>query len=113
MYAEEYLDKLAIELKLRGFTERTLGNYCYQTKKFLEYTAKDPMKIDQDEIKRYMAHLLSDKGYKASSVNLAVSALKYFFIEIIKKNIFSDLRALKQEKKMPTVISKDELKRLI
>src|SRR3989338_1817584 len=113
MYAEEYLDKLAIELKLRGFTERTIGNYCYQTKKFLEFSKKDPKKACQDDVKKYMAYLLSDKNYKASSVNLLVSALKFFFNEIIKHDVVNSLKALKQEKKLPTVLSQDELKHLI
>ncbi|HIH42217.1 TPA: tyrosine-type recombinase/integrase [Candidatus Woesearchaeota archaeon] len=113
MYAEEYLDKLAIELKLRGFTERTIGNYCYQTKKFLEFSKIDPKRATQDDVKKYMAHLLSDKNYKASSVNLLVSSLKFFFNEIIKHDIINGLKALKQEKKLPTVLSQDELKHLI
>ncbi|MBI2135574.1 tyrosine-type recombinase/integrase [Candidatus Woesearchaeota archaeon] len=113
MYAEEYLDKLAIELKLRGFTERTIGNYCYQTKKFLEFSKVDPKKASQDEVKKYMAYLLSDRNYKASSVNLLVSALKFFFNEIIKHDIVNGLKALKQEKKLPTMLSQDELKHLI
>lgn len=113
MYAEEYIDKLAVELKLRGFTERTIGNYCYQTKKFLEFSKADPKKTSQDDVKKYMAHLLSDKNYKASSVNLLVSALKFFFNEIIKHDIINGVRALKQEKKLPTVLSQDELKHLI
>src|SRR3989338_6291745 len=113
MYAEEYLDKLAIELKLRGFTERTIGNYCYQTKKFLEFSKVDPKKASQDEVKKYMAYLLSDKNHKASSVNLLISSLKFFFNEIIKHDIVNGLKALKQEKKLPTVLSQDELKHLI
>lgn len=113
MYAEEYLDKLAIELKLRGFTERTIGNYCYQTKKFLEFSKVDPKKASQDEIKKYMAYLLSDKNYKASSVNLVISSLKFFFNEIIKHDIANGLKALKQDKKLPIVLSQDELKHLI
>jgi integrase/recombinase XerD len=109
---DELIEKLSTELKLRGFTERTVGNYCYQTKKFIQYINKDARQINVDDVKRYMAHLLSDKQCKSSSVNLFLSAVKFFFKELMSKD-FSGIKALKQEKTLPTVVSKEELKKIL
>jgi len=109
---DEIIEKLATELKLRGFTQRTVGNYCYQTKKFLQYTNKDPKQINEDDIKKYMAYLLTDKECKNSSVNLLLSAVKFFFKELLGKD-FNGIKSLKQEKTLPTVVSKEELKKIL
>ena len=79
------LDKLSTELKIRGFTARTQKAYLFHNSKFLEFTNKDPSVVTEDDIKAYMAYLIADKGLKPSSVNLALSSLKFFFKEIVSQ----------------------------
>jgi integrase/recombinase XerD len=113
MKIKEGLEKLETELKLRGFTAKTLQAYMFHNQKFLEFTKKKIADITEDDIKRFMAHLMSDLNYKSASVNLALSALKFFYMEIMEMNIFTKVKAPKMDKKLPTVLTKDEVKRLI
>lgn len=108
-----FLKKLETELKIRGFTEHTINTYLTHNKKFLEYNKKDAKDITCDDIKEYTAHLISDKKLKATSVNIALSSLKFFYEEVMKKNIFGDIKPPKLEKKIPTVLSKEEVKKLL
>lgn len=106
------IDKLKTELKLRGFTDKTISTYVFQNQKFLDFTGKKPENIVEDDVKNYIASLMS-KEHKPASVNLALSSLKFFYSEIMKKDLFKDIKPPKAEKKIPTVLTKEEVKNLI
>jgi len=107
------LDKLETELKLRGYTQRTVSNYIYNNQKFLDFIKKSPETIAEDDIKLYIAHLMTEKELKPASVSLAISALKFYYKDILKKDLFVDIKPPKNAKKIPTVLSKDEVKSLL
>ncbi len=56
---------------------------------------------------------MTKKQLKPASVNLALSSIKFYFKEILKKNIASNIKAPKIEKKLPTVLTMDEIKSLL
>ena len=107
------LDKLETELKIRGFSERTVGTYLFHNKKFLDFVKKEPKDVSEDDGKKYIAYLMSSKKYKPGSINLALSSLKFFFNEILQNRAFNAVKAPKPEKKLPTVLTKDEIKRML
>ena len=107
------LSKFETELKIRGFSPKTVGTYLFHSRKFLEFIKKEPKVITEENAKRYIAHLMSGLKYSPRSVNLALSALKFFHNEIVKNPAFNAVKAPKTEKKLPTVLTKDEIRRLI
>ena len=110
---KEMLDKLETELKIRGFSKRTVESYGYHSKNFIDFIKKDPKEVSEQDAKRYLAYLLSDKKYSPRSVNLALSSLKFFYNEILQNSAFNAVKAPKLEKKLPTVLTKDEIKKLL
>jgi len=109
----DMLKKLETELKLRGFTQATQKAYMEHNRKFLDFIKKQPEQITEEDLKLYLADLISERKQKPASVNLTISALKFFYKEILKKDIFSNIKPPKSEKKIPTVLSKDEIKQLL
>ncbi len=110
---EEMLDKLETELKIRGFSKRTVESYGYHSKNFIDFIKKDPKEVNEQDAKKYLAYLISDKKYSPRSANLALSSLKFFYKEILQNPAFNEVKAPKLEKKLPTVLTKDEIKKLI
>ena len=108
----ELLDKLETELKLRGFSERTVSAYRFHNQKFFDFVKKSPEQASEDDIRAYMAYLLADRKLAPSSVGLTKAALKFMFTEVLKKQVVS-IKTPKNSKKIPVVLSKDEVKRLI
>ncbi len=106
------LKHLQTELKLRGFSDRTVQTYLYQNQKFLEFNKKKPEDIQEIDIKEYLGYLLSDKKEAHSSVALAKAALKFYYDEILKKNIVM-LKTPKLARKLPEVLTKEETHRLL
>ena len=111
MNSEDFLKKLEVELKISKNSEYTLRNYIDCNRKFLDYSKKDPDNINEDDVKLYISENLS----KASSSSLIVflSSLRYSFSNILHKDITLNLKRPKKEKKIPTVLTKEEVKTLI
>ena len=107
------IDKLQTELKIRGFSDKTISAYTFHNTKFLDFIKKDPSLIEVDHIKQYMAYLMTDRKHKPASVNLAMSALRFLYDEMMGKGLFASIKLPKAEKKLPTVLSKAEIKALI
>lgn len=107
------LELLETELKLRGFTVATLRAYTVHNERFLRFIQKNPEQITQLDIKKYLGHLLADKKQKPASVHLALSSLKFFYETVLKKKIFEDIKSPKKENKLPTVLTKQEIKKMI
>ncbi|MBI2541808.1 tyrosine-type recombinase/integrase [Candidatus Woesearchaeota archaeon] len=106
-------DKLETELKIRGFSRRTVDSYMYHNKKFLEFVKKDPANVEESDAKQFIAYLMSERKFKPRSINLALSSLKFFYNEILKNRAFNGVKAPKTEKKLPTVLTKEEIKKLL
>jgi len=105
-------EKLSMEIKLRNFSDKTLTAYLTHNRKFLEFINKTEDFIVEDDIKAYMAHLLSDRGVSPNTVALVKAALKFYYDEVLKKGIVN-IKTPKAEKHLPTVLTKEEIKTLI
>lgn len=105
------LDKLKSELKLRGFSPMTVRNYGFFVDKFLKRIKKEnASELTQDDAKLYLSELFDTKA--KNTIMLAAASLKFFYTEILKKE-FSDVKIPKKDKKLPSVLSKEEVKKLI
>lgn len=108
---QEHLEKLETEMRLRGFSDRTVEMYKFYNKKFLEFVNKEPLLVTEDDIKSFIAKKMSDEQMEAKSIVLIRASLKFFYDELLKKNIVT-LKAPKVSKKLPVVLTKDEIKKL-
>jgi len=110
MNPKEFLEKLEIELKISKNSEYTLRNYVNYNKILFDFTKKNPEDMTEDDVKKYIAEKL-DKN-SSSSVILFLSALKYAYSNILKKDMTINIKRPKREKRFPTVLTKDEIKKL-
>ena len=106
------LKKLETELKLRGFSKQTSKMYLFYNHKFLEYIKKNPEKITDDDIKEFLASKMSDDSLSNSSIALIKAALKFFYTEMLGKNM-SLIKTPKASKGLPVVLSREEIKKLL
>ena len=107
------LDKLDTELKIRGFSRRTIDTYIFHARKFLDFIKKEANSATEEDAKKYVAHLMANNKYRPSSISLALSSLKFFYNEILQNRAFNDVKAPKREMKLPTVLTKDEIKKML
>ncbi len=111
MNKEDFLKKLEVELKISKNSEYTLRNYLHAVSKLLNFLNKSPEQITEDDIKSFMAEKLSEMS--SSSTIVFLSAIKYSFSTLLHKDITLGIKRPKKEKKLPTVLTKQEVKKLI
>ena len=87
------LEKLQIELKLRGFSPLTVRNYSFFVKKFLQSTDKPVNELEEEDVKKYLSSL-------------------FFYSEILNKEL-KKIRIPKKERILPEVLTRDEVRKLI
>ena len=108
---KKYLEKSTTELKLRGSSPRTIESYLFFLKPFLK-SIDSPEKVSLDEVKVFLAGLID--RYSNKSRSLAVSSLRFFFKRVLDRpDIFVKLEVPKKEKRLPQVLSPEEVKSLI
>jgi len=107
---EKTLENLKNELKLRGFSPVTIRNYAFFVEKFLNKTKKPAEELNEEDVKAYLAELFDTKS--KNTIMLALASLKFFYQEILKKD-FAQIKIPKKEKRLPEVLTKEEVKRLI
>ncbi len=111
MKKQDFLKKLEIELKISQSSDYTIRNYLEANKKFLDYIKKSPEQVSEEDIKLYLAEEHSQSS--AMSVILFLSALKYAYSNILKKDPTINIKRPKREKRLPTVLTKQEISQLL
>ncbi len=111
MTPEEFLKKLEVELKISKNSNYTIKNYVKSNEQLFKHLNKQPDEITEDDVKSYVAEKLNDSS--ASSIILFLSAIKYAFSSILKKDLTSTIKRPKRDKKIPVVLTKQEAKKLI
>ncbi len=104
------LEQLKTELKLRGFSPLTVRNYSFFVDKFLKRSNKPALELTEQDARSYLSELFDSKS--KNTIMLAAAALKFFYVEILKKD-FSQIKMPKKEKRLPEVLTKEEVRMLI
>ena len=104
------LKRLETELRLQRKSDKTIKNYLFFNQKFLEFIKKPAEQIGIDDLKSYFASL---DQKSTATLALAIASLRFFYGKILGKNIFDNIESPKKEKRLPNVLSKEEVKKLI
>lgn len=100
-----HIETFKTELKLRGFSQNTIKAYCFYMREFLKNYEPTPENAKLFIVKKI------ESGLSKRSANIIRASLVFFFKEILKKEL--EIKSIKTEKKMPEILTKEEVKRLI
>ena len=100
--------------ELRNLTENTQRSYLRIIRQFSEYFNRSPEELGTEELREYLLHLKRDKKQAAKTLNAAYSALKFFYHNVLDRPWeISPVPRVKLDKKLPVVLSTEEIKRLL
>lgn len=102
-------------LKISNFSRKTIHAYLYYNKELLRFANfKSTKEICGQDIKDYLEYLL-DNGKSSSTLNLAINAIKYYYKNLLNRKFFDGMKIKrpKNEKKLPVVLSKQEIVKMI
>jgi len=107
--SESWQKKLETELRSRKYSPCTLRSYIYYNRLLCRTLQKSAEEISAEDVNVFLAGLDKNKEYSASSMNLAISAIKFFYKEVFKNDIIGEKHRPRHDKRFPMVLSKQEI----
>ena len=103
------------ELQRRNYSASTIRGYILAVKQFADYFGKPPDRLGATHVKRFQWYLLQERKLDPGTVEMRMSALRFFFKKMLKRRDmhFDDLPFPKTPRKLPTVLSPEEVRRMI
>jgi integrase/recombinase XerD len=103
------------ELQRRNYTADTIRGYILAVEQFAHYFHKSPELMGAEEIGQFQLHLLQEKKLALGTIALRMGALRFLYKKTLKRRDLDldDLPLLKTPKKLPVVLSPEEVTRLI
>ena len=98
----------------RNYSHRTARTYVRIVRDFAEYFHQPPDKLGPEQIRQYQAHLFQSKKLAPATVSQYVSALRFLFVKTLRRHFLAEYIPFpKSRKRLPTVLSPEEVTRLI
>jgi site-specific recombinase XerD len=106
------LYNLERELKIRGFSKRTIESYLLYNRLFLEFIKKIPSEITNEDIRKYLESFIN-RGCSHSTLNVALNSLKFYYGQVLGRKFFYNIRGAKKSNYLPVILSKEEIARML
>jgi len=101
------------DMTARRFGEHAQRDYVRAVKNFTVFLGRSPDKASAEDLRRYQLHL-AKQHISPATINQTCTALWFFFkITLEKPDLVRHLAPVQQPRKMPIVLSQDEVARLI
>lgn len=103
----EYLE----QLKLKRYSRSTIKAYLNHFNLFLSFCGHgNTHSISQDDIKKYLLHLVNERKASGAYQNQAINAIKFYYEKVLgqQRTVYTLPRARK-EKKLPSVLSEEDV----
>jgi integrase/recombinase XerD len=109
---QELLSSFTKRVPISYASKSTTATYRRAVRDISLFWSCLPTQIEADQILDYL-HFLKDKGLSWAKIKLDVAALKYFYRQMAHDEaLASSIPYPKQEKSLPLVLSREELRRL-
>ncbi len=102
------------KLELKRYALNTCKTYILQFEKFINhYPDTDIVALSEQEIRRYLQHLIQ-QNKSNSYINQAINSIKFYYEVVMgMPNRFYSIERPRKEQKLPQVLSKEEILAMI
>jgi site-specific recombinase XerD len=101
------------DMEVRGFTACTQRGYLAVVKNFTVFLRHSPDQADQEDLRRFQHHMRSE-GASATTMNSAVSALRFFFgVTLRRGDAEFGMTTVRLPQRLPVILSPAEVARLL
>lgn len=116
-HGKKLLDQYRDAIRLKHYSFRTEETYVLRVREYiLFHNKRHPKEMGVPEINQYLSYLVSEKSISASTQNQALSAVLFLYRYVLQMELDEtklNQSRPKKSKTAPTVLSKDEAKRVI
>ena len=109
---QQQLELAERELRIGNYSPRTRKSYLYYLQKYFDFKKSDIDKMDTENIKNFLEDN-EKNGVSAQVRNLTLNSIKFYYYSVVKIRNKIEIRSAKEHAKLPTVLSRDEIRKLI
>ncbi|MFQ5598271.1 MAG: integron integrase [Nitrospiria bacterium] len=110
------MDQVRETLRYHHYSLRTEKTYVKWIVKFIKFNGtRHPKEMGKHEIERFLSHLAVNRDVATATQSQAMHAILFLYREVLQQPMeekVAPIRA-KKAKRLPTVLSRDEVKRLL
>lgn len=110
------LDRLRAAIRVKHYSYSTEQTYVHWCKRFILYHGKrHPQDMGAPEVEAFLSHLAVDRHVSASTQNQALAALLFLYQNVLEIKLpwLDNLTRAKPSKRLPVVLSQQEVGRLL
>lgn len=110
------LDQVRQAIRTRHYSDKTEKAYVHWTKRFIFFHNKrHPSEMGEPEIGRFLSSLAIEDHVSASTQNQAFNAILFLYGQVLGKkiNLIDGVVRAKRPQRVPVVLTKDEVKKVI
>jgi len=110
----ELITRFEEDLQLAGYAERSRQSYISAVHRMQRFLQKPLDDITEEDLRQYWLACTSDFGWSPASLRVSYSGIKHFFTRTLVRAwpLLNEVR-IKRDEKLPTVLSRQEVKRII
>ncbi len=102
------------DLRVRNYAVKTQTMYIQRVAEFAGHFGRSPDQLTTEDIRTYLVHLVGTKRVSWSAFNQTVCALRFLYrVTLGRGDLVPDIPFPRAVKKLPTVLSTDEVQRLL
>lgn len=103
-------------LTLKGYSPRTMESYVWVVSQLARHYHRSPDQLSDEEVRAYLYFLHTRSDYSASTINVAINGLRFFYREVLHRSFgqleFS-LPRFKSGVRRPQAYSVEEVHQLL
>lgn len=107
----EMREAMQAEMRLRGFSARTQQTYTQWMVRLVARSRVAADQISEVQARAFVADL-SDRGLSASTVNQAISAVRFFFQSVLRRPLLLEVPYQRAPQRVPETLTPEEVSRL-
>ena len=107
--------RMSEDMQLRNLAPHTQRSYLQQVSQFARHFGRSPDLLGPDDIRAYQLHLTRDRHLSASSILVAVSAIRFLYKVTLRRdwNLDDVIPSCRKPQTLPVVMSPEEVSRFL
>jgi site-specific recombinase XerD len=102
------------DLQLRGYADRTIEAYVHAVAQLAKFYHASPDGLTEEQIREYLLYLSTVKKVARATHTIALCGIKFFYQQTLRRDwTVLEVARPKGEKKLPVVLSRDEVWRIL
>lgn len=112
--SKELLAKFDADLKLAGYKKRSRQSYVRSVRQLMNFWSCGLEEIEEQQVREYWLHCKDELQWQPATMRISYSGIKFFYQHTLKRDWETlDLLKIKSQTTPPTVLSVDEVRRIL